>query len=237
MTGITDSHIAPVGIWPLDFVSTYPNADKTKVLCIDIGARLFPQSPPPNVTFQLGDILTQNVEEWENRFAFVHQRLLAFALKYNQWDDVVNKIYTMTAPGGWAQFLDVDAVSHCHSECGPATARLMEIIRALGNASGLDLLCPRRLPSLMERAGFVDIQVTLRDVPVGAPHGDIGAKFSKSVMAVFRGVKTPVLRFGGLGLVSDEHDFDNLMNQMELEWNTREQGYAAGWYIIIGRKA
>lgn len=166
----------------------------------------------------------------------MHQRLLIFALKYEQWENVVSKIYDMTAPGGWAQLLEVDTISHGPSDYGPATTRVMEVLKALEKASGLDLGCSLRLQGLMKKVGFVNVQVTLRDVPIGTSHGEMGAKFSANNMTVFRGLKTPVLRLGGFGLVHDERDYDNLMDQMELEWNNGKPGCGAGWYTVVGRK-
>jgi hypothetical protein len=223
-----------IGSWALDFVATYPNADKTSLLCIDIGTRLFPQHPPPNVTFQLGDILKQDAQEWENRFAFVHQRLLTFALKYEQWDEVIRKIYTITAPGGWAQLLEANPLSHS-AECGPITARAVEILKALEKAVGLDYLCSLRLEGLMKQAGFVDVQIALRETPLGASYGEIGKKWAEIIIGGFRGIKSPVLRLGGFGLVRDEKDYDDLMHQMELEWN--KPAYTVSWCVAVGRKA
>lgn len=222
-----------IGVWALDFVSTYPNADKAKVLCIDIGARLFPKSPPRNVTFQLGDILKQDAREWENRFAFVHQRLLVGAFLYEQWWTVIQKIYTITAPGGWAQLLEANFPSH-FIDCGPGTARFLEVYQALEKASGIDILCTLRLEGLMKKAGFVDVQVTLRETPLGALYGKMGTQFAENLMGIFRGHKTPTLRLGGFGLVYDEQDYDELMAQMESEWDKR--GCKTGWYVLVGRK-
>lgn len=222
-----------VGIWALDFVSTYPNADKARVLCIDIGSRLFPQLPPPNVTFQLGDIVKQDAREWENRFAFVHQRLLMAALLYEQWEPVIQKIHTITAPGGWVQLLEANFLSH-YINCGPATAKSVEVYTALEKACGVDFLCSLRLEGLMKKAGFVDVQVTLRETPVGAVYGEMGGQFAENMMNMFRALKTPVLRSGGFGLVGDEQDYDDIMDQMESEWN--KHGCNFGWYVVVGRK-
>ncbi|KAF5327441.1 hypothetical protein D9619_004197 [Psilocybe cf. subviscida] len=217
------------GSWALDFAATYPNADKASLLCIDIGARLFPQYPPLNVAFQLGDILKQNAQEWENRFAFVHQRLLIFAFKYQQWNKVIRKIYTITAQ----ELLEGNFLSH-FVDCGPVTARAVQISKALEKALGLDFLCSLRLEGLMKKHGFINVEVILRETPIGASYGEMGTKVAEDVMGVFRGFKSPTLRLGGFGLVDDEEDYDNLMDQMELEWN--QPGCKVGWYVAIGRK-
>lgn len=69
----------------------------------------------------------------------------------------------------------------------------------------------------MKQAGFVDVQITLRETPLGASYGEIGTKWVEIIMGGFRRIKSPVLQFGGLGLVRDEKDYDDLMHQMELE--------------------
>lgn len=203
------------------------------MLCIDIGTRLFPQHPPPNVTFQLNDILAQDAHEWENRFAFVHQRLLMAAFKYDQWEKIIRKIHTITSPGGWAQLLEANVLNH-FADYGPATARSLEVYKALAKASELDFLCSLRLEELMKKAGFVDVQVILRETPLGASYGEMGVRYAENMMGMFRGLKSPTLRLVGFGLLRDEKDYDDLMDQMESEWN--QPGCKVGWYIVVGKK-
>lgn len=145
---IADS-LQPLRAWALDFAAMYPNADKTSVLCIDIDTRLLPQHPPPNVTFQLGDIFKQAARDWENRFAFVHQRLLIGALKYDQWEEVIRPIYAIIAPGGWAQLLESNYFNH-FGDCGLATARALELFKVLGKVSELVFPCSLRLEGLVD---------------------------------------------------------------------------------------
>ncbi|KAF5314420.1 hypothetical protein D9619_011992 [Psilocybe cf. subviscida] len=167
-------------------------------------------------TLQLGDILRQDAKEWENQFALVHQRLLALGFQYDQWDEVIRTIYTVTAPGGWAQLLEVNPLSHC-GDGKPFTARFLEIFKAL------------------EKLLDWTFTLTLRGVPIGAAYGEMGKKWAEDVISVFRELKSQILRSGGFGLVGDEKDYDNLMDQMELEWDNL--GYKFDWYIAVGRKA
>lgn len=230
---LEDSTHCVVGAWVLDLVETYPNAKKAKVLCIDIGSRLFPSSPPPNTTFQITNVLNMPTD-WANRFTFVHQRLLIDALKYDEWKPAVENLYRVTAPGGWAQFCEANVVTHMVN-FGPVTNRFMELYDKLGKTTGHDFLCSLRIAPLMKEAGFVNVKVEHRLTPFGEWNGDMGVTSAKNTIGVFRGFKTPILNMGGLGIVKNEEEYDTLMDEMEAEWKTTP-GPAVGWYIIIGQK-
>lgn len=127
------------GAWVLDFVESYPNAKKAKVLCIDIGSRIFPSLPPSNTTFQIANVLDMPTD-WTNHFAFVHQRLRIDALKYDEWKTAIENLFRVTAPGGWAQFCQANVVTHMVN-FGPVTNRFMELYDKLGKKTGHDFLC------------------------------------------------------------------------------------------------
>ncbi|KAF5322660.1 hypothetical protein D9619_001284 [Psilocybe cf. subviscida] len=203
---------AGTGVWALDFAATYPNAEK--------GHNTLHRH-------------RQDAVEWENRFSFVHQRMLLLGLKHEQWDEVIRKIYTITAPGGWAQLFEWNFLSHC-GDCGPFTARLIEVFKAYEKASGMDFLCTLRLEELMKKAGFRDVQLTVRETLLGASYGEMGEKFAEDIICAFRAFKSSIFRLGGFGLLHNEQDYDDLMDEVELEWNNPGSKMAhlrpfAGW--------
>jgi hypothetical protein len=220
------------GAWAIDFLLSYPNASKAKVLGIDIGHRLFPQSPPPNATFEVGNIL-DIPQEWNNRFALVHQRLLVGALKYDEWDQAIKNIFRITAPEGWIQLTEAYIDTNIFSG-GPASLKGMAIYDTLGKTVGLDIFCSRRLEKVLKDAGFTDIQAIQVTAPVGEWNGELSARVARNMTNFFRGLKTPVLRNGGLGIVQNEKEYDNLMDEMEEEW--KRPGTSIGWHSYIGKK-
>lgn len=222
-----------LGVWALEIADTYPNASQAKITGIDIGARLFPPSPPSNVSFRAMSVLNLP-SDWDARFAFVHQRNLVAALPYNQWEPVIASIYRITAPGGWVQFLEPNASSHTE-RCGPVSTKFMEMLNRLEKAVGLDFKCALRIPSLLDSAGFVNVHTERRVMELGAWNGQSGKKYAENEMSIFRAFKTPVLNHGGLGIVSNEKEFDKLMDDMEEEWDSKPS-LAIGWYYTTGQK-
>jgi hypothetical protein len=49
----------------------------------------------------------------------------------------------------------------------------------------------------MKKAGFIDVQLIIRENPLGAFHGEMGIKSAENIMGLFRGFKSPILRLGG----------------------------------------
>ncbi|KAF5318605.1 hypothetical protein D9619_010823 [Psilocybe cf. subviscida] len=225
------------GAWALDFVERYPKADTSKIICIDIGAAMFPKQHPPNITFQITSALAMPAE-WTNKFALVHQRLILSGIKYDEWEILIRDIHRITTSGGWAQLCENNAVYDVPGVAkGPATKRLTEAYKRLGELAGLDLLgCAKRIPVLMKAVGFVDIQVEERVTPLGAWNGDIGRTFADNMITVFRGLKAAVLKFGGMGVIQDGEDYDALMDEVEREWAAGPSAHVS-WYVIIGRKS
>lgn len=172
--------------------------------------------------------------DWEARFSFVHQRNLIAALQYNQWETVVASIYRITLPGGWVQFLEPNASAHTE-HCGPVSIKFMEMLNRLEEAVGLDFKCALRLPSLLNNAGFTNVRTEHRIMELGEWNGELGKKYAENEISIFRGFKTPVLNQGGLGIVSNELEFDKLMDDMEEEWNSG-LSLAIGWYYTTGQK-
>ncbi|KAF5319384.1 hypothetical protein D9619_008521 [Psilocybe cf. subviscida] len=221
------------GAWAVEFLSTYPNALKVKVLCIDIGTRLFPQYPPANATFEVGNIL-DIPQEWNNRFSLVHQRLLVGALKSNEWEQAIQNIFRITAPSGWIQLTEAYIDKNIFSG-GPASLKGMAIYDILAKTVGLDIFCTWRLEKILKEAGFTDIQAIRVTVPIGAWNGELSGRVARNMTNFFRGLKTPVLCNGGFGIVDNESEFDKLMDAMDEEW--KKPGTSIDWHSYIGRKA
>lgn len=225
------------GAWVLDFAARYPTANATIITGIDIGTLLFPKVHPQNMTFQITSALEMPVE-WTDKFKLVHQRCLVSSVTYNEWEVLIRDIHRVTAPGGWVQLCennaiyDVAGVTKC-----PATNRLAEALKRLGEHVGFDLLgCATRIPVLMKAVGFVDIQVEERLTPLGAWNGEFGRKSADNTIAVFRGLKVAVLKLGGLGIVRDGEEYDALTDEAEREWAAGPSANVC-WYVTVGRKA
>lgn len=196
---------------------------------IDIESRLFPTSKAHNVSFSVNSV-TSLPTAWTGRFDFVHQRLLLAALQSSEWPRALSEMYRVLAPGGWIQ---LGEAGQWHA--GPTDARLASLVRALFESRGLLLDIAVDLPKLVEEAGFESIKIEKRLIPLGRWAGSQGRDASDNFLGVSAGMKTPILRSGGFGLVSSEKEFDELIEAVRKEWD-EYQGAEIVFHIILAKK-
>lgn len=220
-----------LGAWALDVLRNYPDAAKANFNCVDIEARLFPTPSPHNMTFQTMSVLNLS-SEWSNRFSLVHQRLLLVGLKYEEWPTAIKEIHRVAAPTGWVQLCEVDPFV---SFDGPSSLRMLELVKALVDYTGLDFKCTQRIPSLLSDAGFINVNVERRTLKLGGWGGELGRGLAENHINVWRGMKTPILRAGGFGIVRNEEEYDALVNQVKVEWET-QTGPEVSWFAFTAQK-
>ena len=195
----------------------------------DIESRLFPRSHPTNMSFSKLSV-TSLPHEWDDTFAFVHQRLLVAALQKPDWERAISEIYRVLAGDGWVQLGEVGPW-----KAGPITAKHQGLVQALFNAKGLVLDCAAYIPAMLAQTGFTNIRVEERSIPLGKWAGDHGSDGAANFIGVFRAMKTPILKAGGLGLVHSEEEFDTLLDQVEEEWD-QTPGAEIKFYIFSAQK-
>ncbi|THH06383.1 hypothetical protein EW145_g4123 [Phellinidium pouzarii] len=196
---------------------------------VDIENRLFPTSHPPNISFSINSIATLP-EEWTAKFDLVHQRLLLAALRRSEWPKALSQMFRILRPGGYVQLGEAGAW-----HAGAVTERHADMLHTLFESRELLLEVSSDMSTFLRDAGFVDIRVETRTIPLGAWAGQLGADARDNFMGVYRGMKTPVLRSGGLGFVETEEDFDRLMDELEKEWD-ETKGAEMKFHIFIAQK-
>ncbi|OBZ66959.1 hypothetical protein A0H81_13343 [Grifola frondosa] len=205
------------GIFLLDLIENKTVPVSVVLQGLDIESRLFPVEDPRimsrgNVYFTVGTV-TKLPEDWENSFALVHQRLLIAALRAHEWVEALSEIYRFSLP----------------------EEKHLSLVYTLLGAKGLLRDISVHLPKMLETAGFVDVSVEERKVPLGHLGGQDGVDARNNFMGVYRGMKTPILKAGGLGFVSSEAEFDEMMDAMEKEWDDTP-GAEFNFFIIYARK-
>ncbi|KAI5117082.1 hypothetical protein M0805_009486 [Coniferiporia weirii] len=180
---------------------------------IDIESTLFPRTRPLNMSFSVNSI-TALPGEWSNKFDFVHQRFLFSALKRTEWPQAMNQIFRVLKPSGWAQLGE-----YGDNYAGPINERHARLRRALFASRDLVVDVSDELPSLLRKAGFVNITVETRSVPLGAWAGQQGLEARDNLVSAFRAMKTPILKSGGFGFVESEEEFDRLIDALGKEWD------------------
>lgn len=113
------------GVWTLDLATNYPNAQQAKIRGIDIESRLFPKEPPANVKFSTASVLALPTE-WDNKFHFVHQRLLQLDLKHLEWSVAIKDIFRVTAHEGWVQLCEPHLTMISHSPCSTVWGAIVQ---------------------------------------------------------------------------------------------------------------
>ncbi|KAH9934279.1 uncharacterized protein B0H18DRAFT_550840 [Fomitopsis serialis] len=207
------------GIWLLDAMKVVP--DSTVLHGLDIEPGLFPRDDHAvvsrgNVHFHVGSC-TALPSDWNSKFKLVNQRHMIAALRKEEWGRSIQEIFRVLEPGGWVQFGEVE-----YWRAGPETEKFKALTTTVAKAKGLVLDCAVRVPELLRETGFSQISVQSTVIPLGKNGGQLAADARRNWMAVFRGLKTPVLKAGGFGHVSSEADFDLMTDRMEDEWQNSQ---------------
>lgn len=179
----------------------------------DIESGLFPRLHPDNTTFSKGSVISLP-GEWDENFSFVHQRLLVAALQKSDWERAIGEMYRVLSFNGWVQLGEVGAW-----KAGAITAEHQALVKSLFVAKGLVLDCSTYITNMLLQTGFVNVRIEERSIPLGKWAGEQGVNGANNFIGVFRGMKTPILKAGGLGFVRSEVEFDRLLDAVEREWD------------------
>jgi len=121
---------------------------------------------PPNVRFEIDDATLP----WTfppSHFSFIHARTLAGAIQ--DWPSLVGSIHTHLESNGRVEISEGRANFWCDDGSLPsdsATAKWLAEFRRLSEPLGFDI--SPKLPDLLKQAGFVDVEMTQRVVPLGS---------------------------------------------------------------------
>ncbi|KAK2061987.1 S-adenosyl-L-methionine-dependent methyltransferase [Colletotrichum caudatum] len=150
------------GIWAVEMGDVFHNAE---VLGIDLSATT-PEWHPPNVKFEIDDI----EEPWvgHKKYDFIFCRYMGASIK--DWPKLMENIYDNLAPGGWAEFQDVN--TSFYSQDGTyssetATASWMNGFMEACSATGRDPSVGPKLEGWVKDAQFQNIVADRIRAPLG----------------------------------------------------------------------
>lgn len=184
---------------------------------IDIESRLFPHKSKENVHFSVNSI-TKLPADWADKFRLVHQRMLIGGLPEASWKVALLEIHRALIPGGWAQLMEYPFKVDGGWDVGPCSRKMMTMMAALCDRMTFINNLDERLPSLVQDAGFVNIQRVEKAIPVGNWAGQDGVDMALNCVQACIGLRGPILKFGGFGVVASETEFNALLDGMEKEW-------------------
>ncbi|KAF8984990.1 hypothetical protein BDQ17DRAFT_1496350, partial [Cyathus striatus] len=92
----------------------------------------------------------------------------------------------------------------------------------------------KRLPMLLEEAGFINIVIEERRPPTGKWAGQQGEGVRDNYVSLFRALKTPILDAGGFGMVDSEEEFDLLLANFCDELDETPDSFIR-WFVIYAQ--
>jgi hypothetical protein len=237
-----------IGVWLFDLAPRIPSS--ISLTGIDVQSDLW--SPPPslisnhpNVSFRLNSVLSLP-REWTSTFTLINQRLLISGLKRSEWPIAISEIYRVTKPGGWVQLTECGSFGPV--EGGGKSARLEEAVRKWYDKAGLWWDIGKNLPSLLQEAGFEDVRVIERDLPLGhrprpsepevtVSHGKWSSDLSQIVRQGTEDVMLKIIKsFIDRGIIEPEEKEEAMTMWEDVleEWDCME--CSNGMNTVIARK-
>lgn len=199
--------------WLLNCMKNVPSS--VEIYGIDIETRLFPAADclPDNVHLSLNSV-TNLPSKWNDTFTLINQRLLILALQNHEWVVALKELHRVLALKGWLQLCEVDPFIR---KGGPVVDKINALRIALCDSKGLVVDIASQLPEILQNAGFVDVHVVCRSTPLGKWAGKYGEDGRDNIVSLWKGLKTPVMMAGGLGIVHSEEEFDDMLEDLERE--------------------
>lgn len=150
------------GIWAVEMGDIFENAE---VLGIDLSA-ITPEWHPPNVKFEIDDI----EESWvgHKKYDFIFCRYMGASIK--DWPNLMKNIYDNLAPGGWAEFQDVNTTFYSQDDTyssETATAKWMNGFMEACSATGRDPSVGPKLEGWVRDAQFANVVADRIRAPLG----------------------------------------------------------------------
>lgn len=85
------------------------------------------------------------------------------------------------------------------------------------------------LPGWLEKAGFVDLKIQKRGLPMGSWAGEVGKKGFRSTMDVWRAIKELVMKENGLGFVETGEEYEDVVDDFERRMEETPESYLEYW--------
>ncbi|KAE8408442.1 S-adenosyl-L-methionine-dependent methyltransferase [Aspergillus pseudonomiae] len=155
------------GVWLHDMAKRYPE-HSWDLHGVDIASHLFNDSV--DIDFRYHDIRQPFPSDWQwdGSFDIIHQRLLVWALKKEEWPQVVRNLQALLKPGGTIQFVECQWLRPEYWDTHPQQ-RLLGLVQIWATeGNGMDIHLADKLEPLLEGLGFKDVTTVRYPLPYGA---------------------------------------------------------------------
>ncbi|VZI03666.1 unnamed protein product [Fusarium fujikuroi] len=219
------------GSWAVDVADEHPEAE---VLGVDLSP-IQPTWVPPNCSFQIDDL----EKEWtfESSFDFIFIRSMIASFK--SWPDIFSKAFNHLEPGGYIEVQD-NAYPLASDDCTVQDTYILkwsEFMVEAANTIGRPINVAPKFESMLEDAGFVDIVVIRKRIPMNrwpkrSPYRDLGLWSCGMLSSSLEGISMGLLTRLGL-TVEEVHVLlakvrrDLCSTEIHGYWNT---------YLVYARK-
>ncbi|KAI9798954.1 MAG: hypothetical protein M1833_004307 [Piccolia ochrophora] len=222
------------GIWAIDYADEHPSAQV-------VGTDLSPTQPsfvPPNLRFVIDDA----EEEWafSHKFDFVHCRMMVGSFK--DWFGFIKRCNRNLEPDGWLEIQDLTNGLRCDDGSLTKDSALYkwdQLMMQGANNLGRPVDVGPQYVSMMEEAGFVDVQCVMHKWPQNPwPKArkvkELGMWSQQNVEDGLQGLSLAILT-RGLGWTAQEVE----VFLVDVRKDIRDRRIHTYWdiYVVYGKKA
>jgi hypothetical protein len=157
------SVLKPLGTWLHDLSKLLP-AYNWNLHGVDIHEDIFPTPERALVPLDLRkhDINTEFpvTWNWENSFDIVHQRLLIWGIKTENWPAATQRLLRLVKPGGWIELVEVvwvDKNTPIDANAQPELAKQRVLECWTCDYHGFDIQVATKLEGLLKNAGCANV--------------------------------------------------------------------------------
>jgi SAM-dependent methyltransferase len=230
------------GDWVIGIGEAFPDAE---AIGTDLSA-IQPSAVPPNVFFEIFDV--EDEDDWtypQDHFDLVHFRNMAGS--FRSWDKMYKRTFTHLKPGGWIEVVDFDDQSARFAKYFQKGSEMHNWYIALGEASvrsGKDAGVAHLDPERLSACGFVDVKVTLHELPIGVwpEEPEVRSTAKLWLVACLAGFESVSLRLltRHLGWEADEvlrvcRNMEATLKSLAMD-KEKAKGLSASVKILVGRK-
>lgn len=213
------------GRWPLEMAIEFPGASVMGVDLVappvDQAAEHGPDRRPENYIFVQSNVL-EGLPFADASFQLVHQRLLMGGIPRDRWPAVVTELARVTAPGGWLELVEAAP----SPGGGPALRQLNAWMEQAMARRGIDVHINTRLADMLRGLGAINVNTVQLEIPMGRPAGRVGVMAATNYIALFTGLRGPIL---ASGVAPATYDATLAQAQSELDQGVTSSPYTLAY--------